>query len=77
MKRGFTSEPILRLPNFDFAFKVHTGFSHYAIHGVLVYSEYVVAFKRKIKSYGAKLFFVWNEDGDNTPLASNLEDIST
>ena len=45
LKAAISSEPVLKLPNFEEAFEVHTDASDRAIGGMLVQDGHPVAFK--------------------------------
>ena len=47
IKHVVTSKPVLRFPNFELPFEVHTDASDRAIGGVLVQEGYPIAFESK------------------------------
>ena len=50
IKHAMTSKPVLRLPDFELLFEVHTNASNRAIGGVLVQERHPIAFEsRKLK----------------------------
>ena len=47
LKAAMLSEPVLRLPDFELPFEVHTDASNKAIGGVLVQEKHPVAYKNR------------------------------
>ena len=47
LKATMSSEPVLRLPDFELPFKVHTNASNKAIGGVLMQEKHLVAYKNR------------------------------
>ena len=48
LKVVVSSEPVLRLPDFELPFKVHTNASDKAVGGVLVQEKHLVAYESKM-----------------------------